>query len=81
MLRELMRRIAEGGPWTTEALARELDTSPELVAAMLEELARRGYVKAVESECSGACAHCPMASQCPSGSPQRIWMWNQKAQH
>jgi len=75
-----MRHIARGGPWTTETLARELDTSPELVAAMLEELAGRGYVKAVESECCRACAHCPMATQCAGASSQRIWMWNQKAQ-
>jgi predicted ArsR family transcriptional regulator len=79
MLREMMRLIAQGGPWTTETLARELGTSPEMVAAMLEELARRGYLKAVESECSGTCAHCPMATQCATGSPQRIWAWNQEA--
>jgi predicted ArsR family transcriptional regulator len=80
MLRELMRRIEQGGPWTTEALARELDTSPEMVAAMLEDLARRGYVKPVESGCGGACAHCSMAAKCATGSPQRVWTWSQEAQ-
>ena len=80
MLRELMRLIAQGGPWTTETLARELDTSPDMVTAMLENLARRGYVKAVDIGCEGACAHCPMAAKCAAGSPQRVWAWSQEAQ-
>ena len=78
MLRELMRHIAHGGPSTTESLARELGTSPEMVAAMLEELARRGYVRPVETGCNGACAHCHMATQCATGSPQRVWAWSQE---
>jgi predicted ArsR family transcriptional regulator len=84
MLRELMRLIAQGGPWTTETLARKLDTSPDMVAVMLEDLVRRGYVKAVESPlngaCDGACLHCSMAAKCATGSPQRVWTWSQEAQ-
>jgi hypothetical protein len=49
MLKQLLKHVAAGGAWTTESLAQALDTTPELVMAMLEDLTRRGYLK--EREC------------------------------
>lgn len=80
MLNRLLDLLREGGARRIEDLARELDTTPGLVEAMLEDLARMGYVKRVSAQCSGACAECPMSSMCAAGgssfdgSGGRIWV-------
>jgi hypothetical protein len=75
VLREILERVSEGGSWTTEGLARELDSTPEHVVAMLEELVRRGYLKPVGDSCAGACASCSIGETCSVGSP-RVWTLN-----
>ena len=77
MLRQIMDRIAQGGSWSVEDLARELHTTPQLVTAMLEDLARRGYFKAVGATCSGACASCTMVGGCIEGAFEQVWAVNQ----
>ena len=73
MLKRILERVAEGGTWTVEGLARELDTTPELVAAMLDELVRMGRLKPVGGACGGACASCPIGGGCIKGTAQRVW--------
>ena len=73
MLRQIMDRIAQGGSWSVEDLARELGTTPRLVTAMLEDLARRGYLKPVGAACSGACASCTMSVGCIKGTFEQVW--------
>ncbi|HPW54316.1 MAG: hypothetical protein KA072_01145 [Thermoanaerobaculaceae bacterium] len=70
MLERLLDRLAAGVTSVPE-LARSLDTSPELVEMMLEDLARRGLVQAVES-CGGACQRCGVAG-CLSSWRGRAW--------
>jgi len=71
MLNKLLDLLREGGTRRIADLAQELGTTPELVEAMLEDLARMGYVKHVASQCSEKCSTCPMAEMCAAGGPSR----------
>ena len=73
LLRQILDRIAQGGTWTTESLAEELGTTALLVAMMVEDLERRGYLKRVASTCSGTCASCALATGCIKESSQKMW--------
>jgi DNA-binding IscR family transcriptional regulator len=73
MLTELLALLREGGTHRVADLARELDTTPELVEAMLEDLARMGYLERVGGECGGGCASCPLVGLCAAGEGGRIW--------
>jgi DNA-binding Lrp family transcriptional regulator len=68
MLHRLLSLLQEGGTRRITDLARQLDTTPELVEAMLEDLARMGYVKRVASQCSETCSACPMSQTCAAGA-------------
>lgn len=80
MLSRLLDLLREGGTRRIEDLARELDTTPGLVEAMLEDLARMGHVKRVSAQCSSGCAECPLSSMCVAegssfdGSSGQIWV-------
>jgi DNA-binding Lrp family transcriptional regulator len=79
MLNELLDLLREGGTRRIADLARELDTTPELVETMLEDLARMGYVRHVAYQCSERCSTCSMSQMCAAGGPSpeggngRIW--------
>ena len=75
MLKALLKQITQGGTWTVESLARELETSPQMIQAMVQDLARRGYLKPAQQACSGACASCPVAGRCIKSSAQTVWTW------
>lgn len=67
MLNQLLTLLREGGTHRVSDLARELDTTPELVEMMLEDLARRGYLKRMGGSCTDQCVGCPMAGVCSAG--------------
>jgi predicted ArsR family transcriptional regulator len=73
MLNRLLDTLQAGGTHRVADLARELDTTSELVEAMLEDLARMGYLKRVGGECAGRCGNCPMAGLCAAGSSGQLW--------
>ena len=77
MLKQILAYLDEGRPWTVETLAEELDTTTELVLVALEDLVRRGYLRAVGSSGGGGCASCPMSGSCvkdPSSPVSRAWV-------
>jgi len=79
MLIELLNLLREGGTRRISDLAHELGTTPELVEAMLEDLARMGYVKRVTTQCSDKCKTCPFSEKgcrvsSPGGNSGQIWM-------
>ena len=80
MLNRLLDLLQEGGTRRVSDLANELETTPELVELMLEDLTRMGYVKPVASECSDKCAACPMSDACAAagssedGAGGRVWV-------
>jgi len=74
MLTRLLELLRMGGTHRVAELARELKTTPQLVEAMLEDLARMGYLKRVGGECGGGCASCPLAGLCTTGADNgRVW--------
>jgi DNA-binding MarR family transcriptional regulator len=76
MLKQILQRIADGGTWTVETLARELNATPELVTAMVEQLVRQGYLKPAGSACDRRCASCSIAQACVKGMGDRVWTLN-----
>ncbi len=73
MLNWLLELLRAGGTHRVVGLARELDTTPALVEAMLEHLARMGYLRPVGGECDTKCAGCPLAGLCAAGKGGRVW--------
>ena len=69
MLDRLLELLQAGGTHRVADLARQLETTPELVEVMLADLARMGYLKPVGGECGGGCAGCSLAGLCAAGSP------------
>jgi len=84
MLGNLLNLLQEGGTRRISDLASKLDTTPELVEAMLEDLARMGYVKRLTASCSEKCSGCPMSEMCAaggslqSGSEGEIWVLTER---
>lgn len=63
MLEELMNEIRQGGTLDVARLASRLDTSPQMVQAMLEYLRRVGVLLAYES-CAETCVGCSQSQAC-----------------
>ena len=74
MLNRLLDLIRKGTTRQVSDLARELETTPELVEMMLADLERMGYLRRVESECAVECGGCPQANTCAAGEPGRTWV-------
>jgi hypothetical protein len=64
MLNDVLRLLGDGGIHSTAELARRLGVSEELVAAMAGDLARHGYLAALDTGCSTACDGCGVAAAC-----------------
>jgi len=73
MLERLLSLLRSGGIHTVNDLARELETTPTLVEVMLEDLARRCYLGALDAHGSGKCAGCPVGGACSAGGRGRVW--------
>ena len=61
MLERLLSSIAEGGLHSYDGLAQELGVPRPLLEVMIEDLARRGYLRPVRGGCDG-CAGCGVAN-------------------
>lgn len=70
MLGEMLRLLGRGGIRSTAELARELHVSEDLARLMVEDLTRRGYLAALQTDCASGCAGCALADACarPSGT-------------
>jgi len=80
MLSQLLELLRAGGTHRVADIARELETTPALVGAMLEDLARMGYLKRVDVECGGGCAGCSLAGLCAAGESKRVWTLTEPGQ-
>ncbi len=78
MLTKLLQRMAQGGVYSTVALARELDVSGDLLAQMLDDLRRLGYLAPVDDGCGGKCNACSLAGGCSMGGPEGVWVLTEK---
>lgn len=72
MLEQLLAIMHRGGVQTIESPARDLDTTPGLIEAMLADLERRGYVKQ-GGLCGSGCSGCDLAQGCSQHNQQRLW--------
>ena len=73
MLNRLLELLRAGGTHRVVELARALDTTPELVEMMLEDLDRMGYLKRVGGECGEGCGGCSLAGLCSVGAGGQVW--------
>lgn len=73
MLQQILNAFDQHLTLNTFQLARQLETSPELIEAMLDHLERIGAIQAVEAGEEG-CSACPMVGAC-SGCNRSLKMW------
>ncbi|MEW6717184.1 MAG: winged helix-turn-helix domain-containing protein [Chloroflexota bacterium] len=81
MLAKLLEILRQNqGTQRVEDLAAALGSSPALVAAMLDDLVEKGYLKQVAQTCAGQqCDSCPLGGFCAPLEFERplarkIWM-------
>jgi hypothetical protein len=72
MLERLLTLVAEGGVHSYDDLSSSLSVPEPLLEAMLEDLARLGYLQAVNDGCEGSCHGCSIGS-CGVSGPGRLW--------
>jgi len=81
MLERLMTEIRVGGPLDAAKLAVTLDTSPQMVDAMLEHLRRMGLLTTYENaSCSDACQACSLKGFCDPNtkrSTMQLWRYDE----
>jgi hypothetical protein len=77
MLERLMTEIRAGGSLDAAKLAVTLDTSPQMVEAMLEHLRHVGLLRAYENaSCSDACQACSLKGFCdPNTKRSAVQLW------
>jgi DNA-binding Lrp family transcriptional regulator len=73
MLDKLMLILQRGGSISIDRIARELDTTPEMIAQVIEYLERNGRLKQIGGDCNVPCAGCYLAQSCDRSSSERIW--------
>jgi hypothetical protein len=62
MLEKLLHLVGEGGLHSYAELAKQLAVPRPLLQAMIEDLARLGYLRPVDGGCDQGCAGCPVPS-------------------
>ena len=77
MLESLLKLVAEGGVHSYDDLAGHLSISQPMLEALLEDLARLGYLRAVNERCEGHCAGCSFGS-CSVSGPGHLWSLTDK---
>jgi hypothetical protein len=73
MFAKLMSVLQRGGTVTINDVARELDTTPEVVAGMIDHLARAGQLRPMAVSCDLGCKQCLVVRDCQK--PQRGHVW------
>jgi|GEM_PF-446456 len=81
MLEELLRLIREGGSFDTSVLAKQLDTTPAMVSAMMDHLRRSGLLKVYDpGDCS--CGQCSLSQMCDPERKQHevghLWLYEEQ---
>jgi hypothetical protein len=78
MLNKLVDLLRGGGSERVGDIARRLDTTPEMVEAMLQTLTQMGYLRELGDTCGDACDACPVSGMCSAESSGRIWSLTDK---
>jgi hypothetical protein len=77
MLEQLLYLLAENDVYSYRDLMEELSVSMSLLEMALNELARLGYLHAMDNNCAGACHGCAL-SNCSVVSPGHLWTLTEK---
>ncbi|MGB9672715.1 MAG: FeoC-like transcriptional regulator [Anaerolineales bacterium] len=77
MLQKLLQVLRSNEALSTEQIAKQLSTTPQMVIVMLEHLEALGYIKSLEN-CTEACSQCPLGNICQTGKnkPVKVWQVN-----
>jgi len=86
MLERILKIVFKGGSYSLQDIARELDTSKELLLQMVEDLERGGYLKLIEGKYFTECKNCSFSNNCSKGclitsyntSYGKIWILTKK---
>jgi hypothetical protein len=76
MLERLLAEIRLGGSLTTTILAKRLNTSVEMIDALLDRLVQFGFIKNLNQDCYDTkCQNCSLGGLCKKNSPtgNRLW--------
>lgn len=79
MLEQLMAEIRVGGTLEAGALAARLNTSPQMVEALLEHLRRSGLLRAYET-CGDGCSGCGLKQGCDQQKKHagvQVWQYQE----
>jgi len=73
MLDRLMSMLQRGGTVTVAEMAHDLDTTPEMVAGMIDHMTRTGQLRPMAVSCDLGCNQCLVVRDCQK--PQRGQVW------
>jgi len=73
MFERLMSILKRGGTVTVAQIARELDTTPEVVSGAIDHLERSGWLRQMSASCETSCNQCVFASECRRYGQGRVW--------
>jgi len=73
MFDKLLALLKRGGTITIDQMARELDTSPEVVNGMIDHMTRQGWLRTMSVSCDSACSACLFARDCVREDKARTW--------
>jgi Mn-dependent DtxR family transcriptional regulator len=79
MLEQLVREIRAGGTLEVHSLARRLNTSPQIVEAMLEHLQRSGLISAYVN-CGDRCQGCGLKEACHTKPKNGVRLWQSRSE-
>lgn len=79
MLTKLLSMLADGKAYNSVQLARALDVTQGMIAQMLEDLERRGYVQHLRLGCEeGKCKGCAYSKSCSPTTALSGWALTEK---
>ena len=74
MLQQLLQALQTDRTLTTDELAKQLQTTPQMVVAMLEYLEKSGLLKKIEA-CDEDCGGCQLANICSKNTSPTGKFW------
>jgi hypothetical protein len=77
-LDRLLAVLREGGLVTMDQLAGQLDVTVAMLEAMIADLVRLGYLKSLQSGCSGSCSGCSAQGACSLVGGGQTWTLTEK---
>lgn len=77
MLEYLLKLLNDGGVRSYKELAEALSVPESLLEVMIEDLARRGYLRSAAEQCSTRCESCHVGV-CAMGGGGKVWVLTEK---